>query len=103
MGECEWTTAAQSARGLAHSKTLRQFVWFMGISGLFEPLPDVGNDQPAGLLGGQVGIVDNASAERDHERGDGALAVALVTRGEVFVNTVGRAARRALGERGIQV
>ena len=57
----------------------------------------------ARLLRGHAGIVDDLRAERDHQRRDGALAVALVARGEVFIHAVGGAPRRALGQRRVEV
>ena len=52
--------------------------------------------QSARLLRSHVGIVDDLRAQRDHQRRDGALAVALVARGEIFIHAIGGAARGTL-------
>ena len=61
-----------------------------------KPRPDFLQNQPARLLRRQVRVVDDLCAERHHQRRNGALAVALVARGEIFIHAVGGAAARAL-------
>ena len=59
---------------------------------LTEPFANFFNDHAAGLFRRHVGVVDDLGAERHHQRRGGALAVALVAGGEVFLHAFRRAA-----------
>src|SRR6266446_3577606 len=53
---------------------------------------------PAGLVRGHLRVVDDLGPQRDHERRGGALAVAQVSRGQIFLHALGGAAPGAFRE-----
>ena len=64
---------------------------------------DFGDENSARLLRSHVRIVDDLRAERNHQRRGRALAVALVTRSEIFLNAIGGAAARAFFQLRVEV
>src|SRR5436190_18800387 len=70
---------------------------------MLKPLPNLRDDQLAGFGSGHPGIVDHGSAERNPERSAGALAVTLITRGQIFPDAFGFAARGTFFDASVQV
>src|SRR5436190_16665232 len=71
-------------------------IWSFQLFTLCESFLDVFDNEPARLVGSHLGVIDDSRAEGDHQRGGGALAVALVAGGEIFIHALGVAALRAL-------
>ena len=68
-----------------------------------QPLLHLGDDARAGFLWFLAGVVDDERAERNHERRGGALAVAVVARGEVFIHALIGTALGSLLQAGVEV
>src|SRR5262245_8418242 len=69
----------------------------------FEPAPNDFQDLSASLFCRHAGIVHDDSAEGDHERRGGTLAIALVARCQVFLDTIGLPASGSFLESGVEV
>src|SRR4051812_39374909 len=67
-----------------------------------QPLAKILDDQGAGFARGHRRIVNHPRAESDHQWRGGALAVALIACGKVFIHAFGGAAFSALFDVGVE-
>src|SRR5438445_12165422 len=75
----------------------------LGFHALLQSLFHVCNNQTARLVGCQIRVIDDFGSQRNHQRRGGALTIALIARGEVFLYPIGGAAARTLLKLRIEV
>src|SRR5215469_8328077 len=77
--------------GLELETSLNLGAWDLelSIASARESFLDIFDDESACLFRGHPGVVDHFSAERDHQRRGGALAVTLIAVGQIFIHAFG--------------